>query len=95
MGMDKSEQPERHFAIEQELEAKIVKIDPGERKISLSLSALANDEERQQINSYMQRQGSGGVVSLGEMMQDKQIDTDTILSGTSEEKEPEEAEPEA
>ena len=101
MGTAENDKPERHFAIEQELEAKIVKIDPGERKISLSISALANDQERHQINSYMQRQGSG-VVSLGEMMQDKQIDTNSILSGTSEETDPseetdtsEEKEPEA
>jgi small subunit ribosomal protein S1 len=89
MGMDKDDQPERHFTIGQELSAKIVKIDPGERKISLSISALASDQERNDMKNYLQRQGSG-VVSLGEMMQEKQIDTDSILSKTSEEKEPEE-----
>ena len=84
LDMDKSNRPEQHFSVGQELSAKIIKIDTGERKISLSLSALKSDEERQDINSYLQRQGNGSV-SLGDIIQDSNIDTGSLLGGTEPE----------
>jgi small subunit ribosomal protein S1 len=78
LGIERSEQPERHFAVGQELTARIVKVDPGERKISLSLTAHKAAEERTDINSYMNRQDMGAV-SLGDMLQDQQKINGTLL----------------
>jgi small subunit ribosomal protein S1 len=78
LGIERSEQPERHFAVGQELTARIVKVDPGERKISLSLTAHKTAEERKDINSYMNRQDMGAV-SLGDMLQDQQKINGTLL----------------
>jgi small subunit ribosomal protein S1 len=81
LNMDKADRPEQHYAVGQELTAKIVKVDPGERKISLSLTAHKNDQERHDISSYMNRKDTGAV-SLGDMIQDKKIDTSALLAGT-------------
>ena len=78
LGIERSEQPERHFAVGQELTARIVKVDPGERKISLSLTAHKTAEERRDIDSYMNRQDMGAV-SLGDMLQDQQKINGTLL----------------
>ncbi len=42
---------------------KIIKLSPAEKKIGLSLRAIAGDVERQEIEDYMQRQGPGGATS--------------------------------
>jgi small subunit ribosomal protein S1 len=89
LGIDRSDQPERHFTVGQELTAKILKVDTGERKISLSLSALQNDEERKDISSYLNRKDTG-VARLGDMLPDRQLGSGSILDGTSKEEETEE-----
>jgi small subunit ribosomal protein S1 len=68
-GGDRTAKPEQ-FAIGQELQAKIIKIDSGERKISLSLKAQEQAQERADLDSYMSGRGRGEV-SIGEMMQQK------------------------
>jgi small subunit ribosomal protein S1 len=68
-GGDRNAKPEQ-FAIGQELQAKIIKIDSSERKISLSLKAQEQAQERADLDSYMSGRGRGEV-SIGEMMQQK------------------------
>ncbi len=89
LGIDRSDQPERHFTVGQELTAKILKVDTGERKISLSLSALQNDEERKDISSYLNRKDTG-VARLGDMLPDRPLGGGSILDETSKEEETEE-----
>ena len=89
LGIERSEQPERHFAVGQELTARIVKVDPGERKISLSLTAHKTAEERRDIDSYMNRQDMGAV-SLGDMLQDQQLLNGTKLDQSKDEETTEE-----
>ena len=89
LGIERSDQPERHFAVGQELTARIVKVDPGERKISLSLTAQKTAEERKDINSYMNRQDMGAV-SLGDMLQDQQKLNGTLLDTSRDEETTEE-----
>jgi small subunit ribosomal protein S1 len=82
LDIDKADRPEQHYAVGQKLTARITKVDPGERKISLSLTAHKNDQERQDISSYMNRKDTGAV-SLGDMIQDKQIDTSSLLAAAA------------
>ncbi len=86
LDIDRSDRPEQHFSVGQELTAKIVKVDPGERKISLSRSAHKTDEERREIDSYINRQDTGGV-RLGDMLEDTQA---ALLGGAREEEEEQE-----
>ena len=69
LGSDKNSRLE-NFAIGQELQAKVIRIDQGERKVSLSLKAIENDQERTDFDQYAGRQGSGSV-SIGEMLEEK------------------------
>ena len=69
LGSDKNARLE-NFAIGQELQAKVIRIDQGERKVSLSLKALESDQERTDYDQYVGRQGSGSV-SIGEMLEEK------------------------
>ncbi len=69
LGSDKNARLE-NFAIGQELQAKVIRIDQGERKVSLSLKALETDQERTDFDQYVGRQGSGAV-SIGEMLEEK------------------------
>ena len=69
LGSDKNARLE-NFAIGQELQAKVIRIDQGERKVSLSLKALESDQERTDFDQYASRQGSGSV-SIGEMLEEK------------------------
>jgi small subunit ribosomal protein S1 len=69
LGTGKSARLE-NFAIGQELQAKVIRIDQAERKVSLSLKALETDQERSDFDQYVGRQGSGSV-SIGEMLEEK------------------------
>ncbi|HEY5998784.1 MAG TPA: 30S ribosomal protein S1 [bacterium] len=69
LGSDRNARPE-NFAIGQELKAKVIRIDQGERKASLSLKALEHDQERADYDQYVGRQGSGAV-SIGDLMEEK------------------------
>jgi small subunit ribosomal protein S1 len=89
LGIERAEQPERHFTVGQELTAKIVKIDTGERKISLSLSAHKDAEERKDIASYLNRRDTG-VARLGDMLPDQTLGNGSIPDETSEEEKKEE-----
>jgi len=74
LGSDKNARPE-NFAIGQELQAKVIRIDQGERKVSLSLRALEHDQERADYGEYSSRQGTGAV-SIGEMLEEKRRSRD-------------------
>jgi small subunit ribosomal protein S1 len=69
LGSGKSARLE-NFTIGQEIQAKVIRIDQAERKVSLSLKALETDQERSDYDQYVGRQGSGSV-SIGEMLEEK------------------------
>ena len=57
------------FEVGQEMAFKIIKLSPVEHKIGLSLRAVGEELERQELDSYLQRQRAGGATStLEEMM---------------------------
>ncbi|MBI5373952.1 MAG: 30S ribosomal protein S1 [Candidatus Schekmanbacteria bacterium] len=48
--------PEEVVSIGEEIEAKIIRIDSDEKKIGLSIRALSEDAERQEVSDYLQGQ---------------------------------------
>jgi small subunit ribosomal protein S1 len=74
LGSDRNARLE-NFAIGQELQAKVIRIDQGERKASLSLKALEQAQERADYDQYVGRQGSGAV-SIGDLMEEKRRSRD-------------------
>jgi len=57
------------FEVGQEMAFKIIKLSPVEHKIGLSLRAVGEELERQELDTYLQKQRAGGATStLEEMM---------------------------
>jgi small subunit ribosomal protein S1 len=61
-----SEEPP--FTVGQEMAFKIIKLSPEEHKIGLSLRAVGQEIERQELDSYLQKQRAGGATSTLEEM---------------------------
>ena len=61
--------PEERFKVEAEIELRIIKLSPGERKIGLSWKALSDDVERQEIDHY--RTGGDGSATLADLFHAK------------------------
>lgn len=55
----------------QEVEAKILEINPSDRRISLSIKALQEDETEKYAQEYKQEENTGLGVTLGDMIGDK------------------------
>ena len=61
----------------QEIEAEVTAIDARDRKIALSIKALRKSEEREEIESYLQREREGGRFSFEDILSaDLRLDRD-------------------
>jgi len=60
---------EEAFPVGNEVELKIIKLSPGERKIGLSQKAMAEDAERQEYDSY--RESADGTATLADLFHAK------------------------
>ena len=65
---ERIEKPQDHFHPGEELEAEVAQIDPKERKIGLSVKALRRSEEREEMESYLQREREGARFSFQDIM---------------------------
>ncbi len=66
VGQDSQAKLEEKFNVADAVTAKIIKVDPDERKIALSMRELTIDTERRQVDDYHQTQGAVDQ-SLGRM----------------------------
>jgi small subunit ribosomal protein S1 len=62
---DDRDNPEERFKVGDEVELRVIKLNPSERKIGLSYKALAEDVERQEMNEY--RAASDGSATLADL----------------------------
>ena len=53
LALDKDADPREAFAPGEKIQAKLLSLDPGRRRISLSVKALARDKERQEYREHM------------------------------------------
>lgn len=59
--------PDEVLSIGQEVQAKILKIDTANRRISLSLSEAVQDQNKQELDQFINAQGDGGITqNLGD-----------------------------
>ncbi len=59
--------PEEVLSIGQEVKAKILKIDSANRKVSLSLNEVEQDQEKKELQDYLKSQGDTGITqNLGD-----------------------------
>ena len=66
----------------QEIEAEVTAIDARDRKIALSIKALRKSEEREEIETYLQREREGGRFSFEDILRsDLRLDRDEPSGG--------------
>jgi small subunit ribosomal protein S1 len=64
---ERIEKPEDKFAVGQEVRVKIIKMDPVEKKIGLSIRAALNEPDSAAVEAYFSSQGDGSA-TLGDLM---------------------------
>jgi small subunit ribosomal protein S1 len=64
---DRVERPEDKFSVGDSLDMKIVKMEPAEKKIGLSVKAVQMESEDDVVNSYM-HDSSEGAIALGDVV---------------------------
>ena len=98
LGLDKSKNPTEVFEPASSLTVEILNIDPNERKIRLSLKAIEEKAEKEEIRQYTSSARSDGTVRmadiLGQQLASSLKNSEGEESGTREEAEVK-AEPEA
>lgn len=83
MGKDRIDKPEEQFAIEQEVRVKIIKMDPTEKKIGLSIKAALDEPEDSSVHAYQESQEGDGTATLGDVM-----GSDVLRRGAAKREEP-------
>jgi len=65
---DRIEHPKDRFSVDQIVRAKVIKLDPAERKIGLSIRAALADGEVAEVESYRKR--NDGTTTIGDVVGD-------------------------
>jgi len=68
MAKERIEKPEDLFAVDQQVRVKIIKVDPVEKKIGLSIKAALDAPEDAVVESYRGVQVGDGSATLGDIM---------------------------
>jgi small subunit ribosomal protein S1 len=77
LSTERIDKPQGMFTAGQEVEAEVTAIDARDRKIALSIKALRKSEEREEIESYLQREREGGRFSFEDILRsDLRLDRD-------------------
>jgi len=62
------EKSEDAVAVGQEVRVKVIKIDPVEKKIGLSIKAALDEPDTASVQAYFDNQGGDGSATLGDLM---------------------------
>ncbi|MBP1684571.1 MAG: ribosomal protein [Deltaproteobacteria bacterium] len=68
---ERVEKPQTLFQAGQEVEAEVTHVDPKERRIGLSIKALRRTEEREEMESYLQREREGARFSFEDILNEE------------------------
>ena len=69
LGAEKIENPEEHFTVE--VKSVVVKVDPIEQKISLSIRALTDKAERAALKKVAEQESSSQATTFGDLLKEK------------------------
>jgi small subunit ribosomal protein S1 len=84
LAADRIEKPEDHFQSGQQVRVKIIKMDPVEHKVGLSIKAALDEPDIEAVQAYFDNQPSGnGGATLGDVMSPEVLSAGT--GGRSEE----------
>ncbi len=77
LSTERVDKPQAVFEPSQEVEAEVTAVESRDRKIALSIKALRKSEEREEIESYLQREREGGRFSFEDILSsDLRLDRD-------------------
>jgi small subunit ribosomal protein S1 len=77
LSTERIDKPQSMFENGQEIEAEVTSVDTRDRKIALSVKALRRSEERDEIETYLQREREGGRFSFEDILSaDLRLDRD-------------------
>jgi len=79
LSKDRVEKPEDAVQVDQQVRAKIIKMDPVEKKIGLSIKAALDEPEEASLSAYVNRQEGDGSATLGDL-----VDRDLFRGGGPE-----------
>jgi small subunit ribosomal protein S1 len=65
---ERVDKPQDVFKQGQEIEAEVTSVETGDRKIALSVKALRRSEERDEIETYMEKEREGGRFSFEDIL---------------------------
>jgi len=68
MANERVENPQDTFQVGQDVRVKILKMDPVDRKIGLSIKAALNEPDPESVQAYFDGQGGDGRATLGDVM---------------------------
>ena len=71
LAADRIEKPEEHFTVGQEVKSLVVKVDPVEQKISLSIRAVDDKTERAALKKVAQQEAESQTTTFGDLLKDK------------------------
>ena len=84
LSTERVDKPQTMFSPGQEVEAEVTAIDARDRKIALSIKALRKSEEREEIETYLQREREGGRFSFEDILRsDLRLDRDEQGGGAA------------
>jgi small subunit ribosomal protein S1 len=84
LSMDRVDKPQGLFQPGQEVEAEVTAVDARDRKIALSIKALRKSEEREEIETYLQKEREGGRFSFEDILgSDLRLDRDEQNPGAA------------
>ncbi len=85
LGLEKGKSPSEVFEPGTDLAVEILNIDPKERKIRLSLKAVEEKEEKEEIRQYTSQARSNGTVKIGDILGSQLADKLKTAVGESSE----------
>jgi small subunit ribosomal protein S1 len=71
LAQERVEKPEEVFTAGQDVTALVVKVDPAEQKISLSIRAVNDKEERKALQDLAAQQSQSQTTTLGDLLAEK------------------------
>ncbi len=71
LSTERVENPTDVVQVGQEVTALVVKVDPSEQKISLSIRALSNKEQREALKRLAVQQSQSQTTTLGDLISEK------------------------
>jgi small subunit ribosomal protein S1 len=85
LSTERIDRPQDEFHIGQQIEAEVTSIDTKDRKIALSVKALRKSEEREEIESYLEKEREGGRFSFEDILKsDLRLDRDESSTAADE-----------